>query len=108
MNGWNFDIAAAPRGRNITVKRTVKGEDKEFVEFVPDIIWLATNAENGQVVRSYWIPKTNHSPARWAGLATGEQPLAWHEFFVPVHPKAAPAVVKESEHFIIDDCGGGA
>jgi hypothetical protein len=125
---WNFDMASAPRGRQITVKRTVRGEEKETLEFVPDIIWIA--CKGGEVIRSYWISESKHSAARWAGAATGEEPLAWHEFFKPAHPnipvqdaKAAttePKATAESEpeqsvqirrpepHFILDDVGSGS
>lgn len=128
---WNFDIGAAPRGRNITVKRTVKGEDKEFVEFVPEHVWLASAC--GKVIKSAWVPANKFHNGYWPGFAQNgvTPPIAWQPFVVPSHPnipvqdaKAAttePKATAESEpeqsaqirrpepnfNFIIDDCGGG-
>ena len=81
---WNHDITAAPRGKTVTVTRTVKGEDRQFEESQVSEVWLATKC--GRVIRSYWLGQTKFSPARWAGLATTGQPIAWQDYVVPVHP----------------------
>jgi len=84
--GWNFDITAAPRGKTVTHERRVGDSTHEIRDFVPDFIWIASKC--GKVIRSYWIPEAGKNPGRWSGLATGEQPIAWQPYAVPVHPNA--------------------
>ncbi|WP_245582419.1 hypothetical protein [Neorhizobium lilium] len=122
---WNHDLTTAPHGRNETRTRTIKGETQEFTDFVPEPVWLATKC--GKVVRTYWTPKTEFSPARWAGLGTNEQPVAWQAFVVPEHPfhqsdvgvvaavmgkarlaNAAGVELPTSGHFHLEDAGSGA
>jgi hypothetical protein len=84
MNIWNSDLSTAPRGKTVTHERRVGDKIHEIRDFVPDFVWLATKC--GKVLRSYWIPENGKNPGRWAGLATGEQPLAWQPYNVPEHP----------------------
>lgn len=82
---WNFDISTAPKGKMVATERQLKDDKVSVVEhFVPDPVWLATKC--GKVLRSYWLPEAGKNPARWSGLATGEQPVAWQPFVVPAHP----------------------
>ncbi|ARO24780.1 hypothetical protein TAL182_CH03035 [Rhizobium sp. TAL182] len=83
---WSFNIDEAPRGKTVMVVRTVKGEEKSFDEKVIAPVWLATQC--GRVIKSYWLEQTKFSPARWAGLAVNEVPVAWQDFIVPEHPNS--------------------
>lgn len=67
MTEWNHGITTAPReGR----------------------LWLATKC--GKVFISYFIANAkDNTKGRWAGLATGEQPVAWLPFVTPTHPTMA-------------------
>lgn len=68
MTNWNHDLTTAPReGR----------------------LWLATKC--GKVFISYFIANAkDKTQGRWAGLATGEKPIAWHQFVTPpTHPTMA-------------------
>jgi hypothetical protein len=102
---WNHDITSAPLDRRL---------------------WLATKCEKVSVTR--W----NEKRGAWDGLATGEQPIAWQEYVVPVHPNhqsdvGAIAAVKGNarlanvtdvephasdlithKHVFLDDVGSGA
>lgn len=84
---WNHDMSTAPLGKEVTVTRIVKGEERQFREHHIAPVWLAT--ADGKVHRSYWIPAMKTSKGRWAGFAEGEQPIAWQHFIVPVHPGLA-------------------
>lgn len=107
---WSFDIASAPRGRTIRVDRAIMRSDGKYIEeregFVPDVVWLASKC--GKVIRSYWIPETERASGRWSGLATKEEPIAWHPYFIPEHPGAAPDPQQPVNLPIIEDVGGGA
>jgi len=94
MTQWSFDISTAPKGKTVTTTRLVTDKSsasgksvRDFEEFVPDHIWIATKC--GKVSRTYWIPEHGKNPGRWSGLATGEQPIAWMPFVVPAHPNAS-------------------
>jgi hypothetical protein len=127
---WSFDLTTAPRGKTVTSARKVGNNTHEITDFVPDVIWLATKC--GKVSRSYWIPESGKTPARWSGLATREEPVAWQAYIVPEHPhhqsdvgafaavkgKARLASAESVEppasglivhkHIFLDDCGSGA
>jgi hypothetical protein len=83
-NGWHFDIGSAPRGKTVTASKQVGKNTVEISEFSPDPVWLATKC--GKVLHSRWIPASGSQPARWSGLATGEQPLAWQAYVIPEFP----------------------
>jgi hypothetical protein len=97
MTGWSFDVAAAPRGKTFKRNRIVKDKVQEVDEFVPDYLWVATKC--GKVNKSYFIPQAGKVPARWSGLATGEDPVAWCEFIIPEFPSvpAAGAYASQNE-----------
>jgi hypothetical protein len=78
MSTWNLAISQAPRGRNVTQIRTIKGADVEVAVFERENVILATKC--GKVTTSYYIPKED----RWCMLAAGEQPVAWMAW--PEHP----------------------
>ena len=90
---WNHDIAAAPRGQQVTVTRKVRTAEgyaeRDFTEHHVAPLWLAR--ADGKVVRSYWVPETKQSAGRWAGFAENEQPVVWQPFIVPDHPFQAKA-----------------
>ncbi|MDR6818468.1 hypothetical protein J2X76_003645 [Neorhizobium sp. 2083] len=107
--GWNHDIACAPRGKEVTVTRTVKGEPVEYKEHHIAPVWLAT--ADGNVHRSYWIPATKSSAGRWSGFnPTSPEPIAWQHFVVPEHPGNSVIVHRHTEINlpIIEDVGSGA
>ncbi|WP_174804378.1 hypothetical protein [Martelella limonii] len=80
MTGWNFDISAAPQGHHsVSTYKTNTGETRERRDFVPEKVWIATKCE--KVFPSYRLEN-----GRWGGLATGEEPIAWMPYDVPVHP----------------------
>lgn len=95
MTGWSFDVAAAPRGKMFKRNRIVKDKVQEVEEFVPDYLWVATKC--GKVNKSYFIPQAGKVPARWSGLATGEEPVAWCEYIVPEYP-SVPATGANAGH----------
>lgn len=108
---WNTNIQEAPQDRRV---------------------WLATKCERVSVTR--W----NEKRGAWDGLATGEEPIAWQSYVVPVHPNfIAPGetgmvlgtgrerplsiglhtdgdpearfeTASLHQHPILDDCGSGA
>lgn len=85
MSEWNFDITSAPRGKEITTTITVDGKDRTKREYHVDPVWLAT--ADGKVHRSYWLPATKNTAARWSGFTEkSAPPVAWQHFVVPVHP----------------------
>lgn len=84
---WNHDVASAPRGTTFKRNRIIKDKIQEIEEFIPDHVWIATKCQ--KVLKSYFIPQAGKTPSRWSGLATGEEPVAWQAFVVPVHPYAS-------------------
>lgn len=104
--GWSFDIASAPRGKNITVTETDKdGKIREREEFRHDQVWLWTKC--GRKTVSRWLPPNRfNNRGRWDGLATTEEPVAWHPYFVPADPvfRSEP----HGDHLpILEDAGSG-
>ena len=100
---WNFDMAAAPRGK--MVKRTRKkkdGETSEYEEFEKDVI--IAGCTDGLVTMSYWIPKEE----RWCMFTKERGPDAWMPW--PKHPiNPAPVErypVGDSYVPVIEDIGG--
>ena len=76
---WNFDIAAAPRGR--TEKRTyiAKGVEVSRDVFVADRI-IAAASDGKTVTVSEWLPQAE----RWNMFAKEHPPVAWMAW--PEHP----------------------
>ena len=72
MSGWSTDISNAPRGRYVVGHRKFGRGEADTEKFACDWLYLATKC--GQVIHTYYLPEER----RWAGLATGEHPLAWH------------------------------
>ncbi|MGV2099022.1 hypothetical protein [Rhizobium sp. 21-4511-3d] len=100
ISEWNFDMTAAPLGKEVTVTRqvTVDGEkqDRQFKEHHVAPVWLAT--ADGKVHRSYWIPAMKTSAGRWAGFSeNSDQPIAWMPFEVPAHPDAIKRAISAEE-----------
>ncbi|ANK73754.1 hypothetical protein FA04_14665 [Ensifer adhaerens] len=87
MSEWNFNLTGMPLGS--MVDRTVKTKDgiKQYEEFQPDIVILASKC--GKVIRSYWLPDEK----RWAGFKGGEEPVAWMRW--PHHPGSAAAILHD-------------
>lgn len=86
---WNFDMASAPLGKEVSVTRqvTVDGQkqDRQFREHHVAPVWLAT--VDGKVHRSYWIPPIKGAAGRWAGFnENSKEMVAWMPFEVPAHP----------------------
>ena len=75
---WSFNIDAAPRGKTVTEHRKTAKSEFDVNVFEPERVILATKC--GKVTLSHFIPKEQ----RWAMLAKGEQPVAWHPW--PEHP----------------------
>jgi hypothetical protein len=84
---WNHDVASAPRGTTFKRNKIVGKNIHEIEEFIPDHVWIATKCQ--KVLKSCFIPQAGKTPSRWSGLATGEEPVAWQAFVVPVHPYAS-------------------
>ncbi len=107
---WNYDLTSAPRGKDITVTETVKGEKRERQEFQHEWVWIA-DAE-GRVVRTRWLPPTRFSKfGRWDGYNVDTKIiLAWAPYIVPEHPGNSVIVHRHSEINlpIIEDVGSGA
>lgn len=128
---WNHDLSQAPRGEEKITKITVDGKERTKREYHVAPVWLAW--ADGSVTRSYWVPETKHGAARWAGYTDKQEPIAWQHFVKPEHPFQEPqrqqgtdggeiAAVKvidrlanaagvepsPSDHFILEDVGGGA
>lgn len=61
ITAWNFDISSAPRDRPI---------------------WLASAKGKEIVTRSKW----SEDRQAWEGFADNEQPAAWAEYVMPLHP----------------------
>jgi hypothetical protein len=103
---WNFDIASAPRGKKVTITETNKdGQIKEREEFRHDQVWLWTKC--GRKTLSRWLPPSRfNNRGRWDGLATTEEPIAWHPYFVPADP-VFPSEAHSDHLPIIEDCGSG-
>jgi hypothetical protein len=84
--GWSTDIAAAPRGRLVTSKRT--GKDGNVIttkRIEREPVWLASKC--GKVILSEWLwPDkigeygTAMTRARWSMFGETEKPLAWRPF----------------------------
>ena len=104
---WNRNIDAAPRGKTVTITETDKdGKLKDREEFRHESVWLWTSC--GKKMQSRWLPPSRFTPkGRWEGLATTEQPVAWHPFFTPADPVSA-SVADVDVHFMtaLDSVGG--
>jgi hypothetical protein len=133
MTDWSFNIDEAPRGKTVTVTKTVRGEQREVEETRREYI-LAVHAD-GTVDQSYWIPPRHTQSGavldgnRWSGFNVGRDPIAWapwpvFEFRAKAGEEAVstmPAVsndpvsrtddVRERQHAstveIADDCRQG-
>jgi hypothetical protein len=80
---WNHNIKAAPHSKSQRrVISTTKGE-RAYNEIQHEYLILETKC--GKVLKSYWIPDEE----RWAGLATGEEPIAWQEWPKPSRAQIA-------------------
>jgi hypothetical protein len=84
---WNFDLTKAPRGSFVVKNRKFGNTPADTKKFEPDRVVLATKC--GQVLLSQYLPDAK----RWEGLATGEQPVAWHPFdgALPAYPQMEAA-----------------
>jgi hypothetical protein len=127
------DLTTAPRGKTVTVTRTIGGKQREFEEFRSEYI-LAVHPD-GMVSQSYWIPPRYTQSGkllegnRWSGFNVGSAPIAWapwpvFEFpsdagaFAAVNGKGRLASADSAEppasgliqtkHIFLDDCGSGA
>jgi hypothetical protein len=75
------DLTTAPRGKTVTVTRTIGGKQREFEEFRSEYI-LAVHPD-GMVSQSYWIPPRYTQSGkllegnRWSGFNVGSEPIAW-------------------------------
>lgn len=78
---WNAEINEMPLGG--MVERSVQTKDgvRKYDEYVSENVIVASKC--GKVIKSYWLPKEQ----RWAGLANGEQPIAWMRW--PDHPQVS-------------------
>jgi len=74
---WNFNMKDAPK--STTIPRTVNTTKglRSYNELQHEYLIVETKC--GKVLKSYWIPDEN----RWAGLATGESPVAWQAWPKP-------------------------
>lgn len=125
MSNWNHDLSQAPRGK--MVPTTVKTKDglKQSETYQREYIIAAGRC--GAVTKSYWIPEQE----RWCMFTKDVPPGAWMPW--PENPfqetqrqqgtdggeiaavkvidrlaNAAGVESSPSDHFILEDVGGGA
>lgn len=91
MSTWNQNMAAAPKSRGVTrTTQTTKGE-RTYNEIQHEYVIL--NTKCAKALRSYWIPDEQ----RWAGLAKGEEPIAWMHWPKPLQLETE-SLVDEMEY----------
>lgn len=125
VNGWNHDLSQAPRGK--MVQTTVKTKDGVKLSETYQREYIIAAGHCGAVTKSYWIPEQE----RWCMFTKDVPPGAWMPW--PENPFQEPqrqqgtdggeiAAVKvkdrlanaagvepsPSDHFILEDVGGGA
>ena len=90
---WNYDLSAAP-GPTIVHRAIIdkNGHEKKYTESMMTWVLVAVGDAERKVMASHYIPAQplknafgKSWPARWAGLATGQVPLAWMPY--PDHPQ---------------------
>lgn len=86
---WSLDIRTAPLGEWVVTTETRLKDDKkievETQDYRHERVWLWTKC--GKKILSRWLPPTRFSQkGRWDGLASSEQPIAWHPYFIPADP----------------------
>lgn len=135
MTQWNHDISAAPRGKMVPYTRKGKDGPVQSEQYRKEYI-LAVDV-HGDVYQSYWIPPRFTQSGgllegnRWSGFNPGVDPIAWapwpeYKFQEPQRQQGtdggeiAAVKVKDrlanaagvepspSDHFILEDVGGGA
>lgn len=132
---WNHDISSAPRGKMVPYTRKGKDGPVQSEQYRKEYI-LAVDV-HGDVYQSYWIPPRHTQSGtllegnRWSGFNPGVDPIAWapwpeYKFQEPQRQQgtdggeiaavkvidrlanAAGVEPSPSEHFILEDVGGGA
>lgn len=99
MTHWSTDISTAPRGKTVTVTRTIKGEQREIEEQRREYI-LAVQSDN-TVVMTCWIPPRYTQSGkllegnRWSGFNLGSEPIAWAPW--PTYESVAKASCEQTE-----------
>lgn len=73
MTDWNFNIAEAPRGREVTAGKGTR--------IIPVPI-LAAYPDNKTVAKTRWLPDAE----RWEGMTKDQAPVAWKPW--DTHPFA--------------------
>jgi hypothetical protein len=102
MMDWSTDIAAAPRGKCVTIRKIGKDgkvHAQTIIEHEP--VWLASKC--GKVVKSHWLwsrkfgkySTTAMTKPRWMMLGESEKPLAWRPFVEGEYPSHIPEGSKE-------------
>lgn len=86
--GWDFDIDAAPRGRERVITGKVAGVH-DFERRVPIRDRIFAAGTGGVVTVSYWIPDQE----RWCMFTKAVPPMAWRPYVkgapLPRHPLAS-------------------
>lgn len=132
---WNHDLSQAPRGKMVPWSR--KGKDGPIVTESFRKEYILAVDEHGVVSQSYWIPPRYTQSGgllegnRWSGFNPGVDPIAWapwpeYKFQEPQRQQgtdggeiaavkvidrlanAAGVEPSPSDHFILEDVGGGA
>ncbi len=132
---WNHDLSQAPRGKMVPYTRKGKDGPVQSEQYRKEYI-LAVDV-HGDVYQSYWIPPRYTQSGgllegnRWSGFNPGVDPIAWapwpeYKFQEPQRQQGtdggeiAAVKVKDrlanaagvepspSDHFILEDVGGGA
>lgn len=132
---WNHDLSQAPRGKMVPYTRKGKDGPVQSEQYRKEYI-LAVD-EHGVVSQSYWIPPRHTQSGgllegnRWSGFNPGVDPIAWapwpeYHFEEPQRQQgtdggeiaavkvidrlanAAGVEPSPSDHFILEDVGGGA
>lgn len=91
---WSTDIAAAPKGRKVTVKKIVGDKTHSQTRMEGEQVWLASKC--GRVILSRWLwPAWDRGRGRWECLGTDEKPLAWRPFIEGEFPAIFDKTTKE-------------
>lgn len=73
MSDWNFNMAEAPRGREVIAGKGTRT--------IPVPI-LAAYPDGKTVAKTRWLPDAE----RWDGMTKDQSPIAWQNW--PDHPNA--------------------
>jgi hypothetical protein len=78
MTEWNYNVEAAPKFKTVTKLVKIKDGAKSVETKKPVKIIGCCDNPDKWVSPTYWIePTAPETVGRWAGLAAGQELLAW-------------------------------